>query len=257
MTRKRHAKSPEYAVSDEAAAYIADALMEFALQFEATHFARIRGTVNRLINEGHTRIIDADLADYFGSIPHAELLKSVARRVSDRHLLHLIKMWLEAPVEEDDGRGGKMRTTTARYTGRGVPQGAPISPLLANLYMRRFVLGWKKRGLETRLGAKIVVYADDLVICCRGDAEEGVTIMAPPICPVQAIGKPRRDRGAATQGDGARLIEVLHCRVRRSLVPHSDAAGNRRSAHARQRRRRASTPCLTLWREGDNPPMRR
>ena len=135
------------------------------------------GTVNRLINEGHTQIIDADLADYFGSIPHAELLKSVARRVSDRHLLHLIKMWLEAPVEEDDGRGGKTRTTPARDTGRGVPQGAPISPLLANLYMRRFVLGWKKRGLETRLGAKIVVYADDLVICCRGDAEEAMTEM--------------------------------------------------------------------------------
>ena len=135
------------------------------------------GAVDRLINEGHTRIIDADLADYFGSIPHAELLKSVARRVSDRHLLHLIKMWLEAPVEEDDGRGGKTRTTPARDTGRGVPQGAPISPLLANLYMRRFVLGWKKRGLETRLGAKIVVYADDLVICCRGDAEEAMTEM--------------------------------------------------------------------------------
>jgi group II intron reverse transcriptase/maturase len=134
-------------------------------------------TVGRLINGGHTRIIDADLADYFGSIPHAELLKSVARRVSDRHLLHLIKMWLEAPVEEDDGRGGKTRTTPARDTGRGVPQGAPISPLLANLYMRRFVLGWKKRGLETRLGAKIVVYADDLVICCRGDAEEAMTEM--------------------------------------------------------------------------------
>ena len=134
------------------------------------------GRVNRLINEGHTRIIDADLADYFGSIPHAELLKSVARRVSDRHLLHLIKMWLEAPVEEDDGRGGT-RTTTARDTGRGVPQGAPISPLLANLYMRRFVLGWKRRGLEARLGAKIVVYADDLVICCRGNAEEAMSEM--------------------------------------------------------------------------------
>jgi retron-type reverse transcriptase len=120
-------------------------------------------SVDRLINEGHTRIIEADLADYFGSIPHADLLKSVARRVSDRHMLHLIKMWLEAPVEEDDGKGGKRRTTTARDTGRGVPQGAPISPLLANLYMRRFVLGWKKRGLETRFGAKIVAYADDCV----------------------------------------------------------------------------------------------
>jgi group II intron reverse transcriptase/maturase len=135
------------------------------------------GAVDRLINEGHTRIIDADLADYFGSIPHAELLKSVARRVSDRHLLHLIKMWLEAPVEEDDARGGKTRTTTAKDTRRGVPQGAPISPLLANLYMRRFVLGWKKRGLETRFGAKIVAYADDLVICCRDKAEEAMSEM--------------------------------------------------------------------------------
>jgi group II intron reverse transcriptase/maturase len=134
-------------------------------------------TVGRLINGGYTRVIDADLTDYFGSIPHSELLKSVARRVSDRHMLHLIKMWVEAPVEEDDGHGGTKRTTTAKDTGRGVPQGAPISPLLANLYMRRFVLGWKKRGLETRLGAKIVSYADDLVICCKGSAEEAMTEM--------------------------------------------------------------------------------
>jgi retron-type reverse transcriptase len=85
-------------------------------------------SVDRVINEGHTRIIEADLADYFGSIPHAELLKSVARRASDRHMLQLIKMWLEAPVEEDDGKGSKRRTTTARDTGRGVPQGAPVTP---------------------------------------------------------------------------------------------------------------------------------
>ena len=113
------------------------------------------------------------LADYFGSIPHAELLKSVARRIVDRRVLHLIKMWLECPVEETDERGRKTRTTEARDNRRGIPQGSPISPLLANLYMRRFVLGWKKLGLERSLGSRIVTYADDLVILCRkGKAEE-------------------------------------------------------------------------------------
>jgi hypothetical protein len=86
-------------------------------------------------------------------------------------------MWLIAPVEEDEGRGGKKRTTPNKDLGRGVPQGAPISPLLSNLYMRRFVLGWKQRGLESRLRAKIVSYADDYVICCKGSAEEALVEM--------------------------------------------------------------------------------
>jgi len=111
----------------------------------------------------------------FGSIPHAELIKSVARRIVDRRVLHLIKMWLECPVEETDDRGRKTRTTEARDSRRGIPQGSPISPLLANLYMRRFVLGWKMLGLEQSLGSRIVTYADDLVILCRrGKAEEAL-----------------------------------------------------------------------------------
>src|SRR5215471_9582921 len=82
-------------------------------------------------------------------------------------------MWLECPVEETDDRGRKTRTTEARDNRRGIPQGSPISPLLANLYMRRFVLGWKMLGLERSLGSRIVTYADDLVILCRkGNAEE-------------------------------------------------------------------------------------
>ncbi len=84
-------------------------------------------------------------------------------------------MWLECAVEETDDRGRKTRTTEAKDQRRGIPQGSPLSPLLANLYMRRFVLGWKKLGLEHSLGSRIVTYADDLVILCRkGKAEEAL-----------------------------------------------------------------------------------
>jgi group II intron reverse transcriptase/maturase len=131
--------------------------------------------VEERLFRGHPEVVDADLTDYFGSIPHAELLKSVTRRIVDRRALHLIKMWLDCPVEETDDRGRKTRTTEARDKRRGIPQGSPISPLLANLYMRRFVLGWKKLGLERTLGSRIVTYADDLVILCRrGKAEEAL-----------------------------------------------------------------------------------
>ncbi len=134
--------------------------------------------VEETLFHGHPEVVDADLADYFGSIPHAELMLSLARRIVDRRVLHLIKMWLECSVEETDDRGRKTRTTEAKDSGRGIPQGSPISPLLANLYMRRFVLGWKKLGHEKSLGSRIVTYADDLVILCRkGNAEEALARM--------------------------------------------------------------------------------
>jgi len=133
--------------------------------------------VHRLLNQGFTQVVDADLGGYFDSIPHAELMRCLARRIVDGHLLHLIKMWLEMAVEETDGRGHRHRTTRNRDAGRGTPQGAPISPLLSNLYMRRFVRGWKVLGHARRLDARIVNYADDFVICCRGPAHEALAAM--------------------------------------------------------------------------------
>lgn len=133
--------------------------------------------VQELLTAGHRQVVDADLSGYFDSIPHAELLKSLARRISDGAMMRLLKMWLCMAVEEQDGRGRRRRTTRSRDEGKGTPQGAPISPLLSNLYMRRFVLGWEASGHRQRLGAFIVNYADDLVICCRGSAREALAAM--------------------------------------------------------------------------------
>ena len=166
-----------------AAVLVLEPIFEADLQLEQYAYRRGRSAldavkrVHKLINTGHVEIVDADLASYFDFLPHAELLKSVARRVVDGAMLHLLKMWLKAPVEETDERGRKRRNTGNRDEGRGTPQGSPISPLFSNLYMRRFVLGWKKLGHERRLGAYIVNYADDLVICCRGRAEEALATM--------------------------------------------------------------------------------
>jgi group II intron reverse transcriptase/maturase len=164
-------------VAQTAAGLVLEPIFEADLPDEQHAYRRGRGAldavkkVHALLNNGHTEVVDADLSGYFDSIPHVELMKSVARRISDGQMLKLIKMWLVMPVEETDDRGRKQRTTRAKDTKRGTPQGAPISPLLSNLYMRRFVLGWKVLGHEKRLDAHIVNYADDFVICCRGTAE--------------------------------------------------------------------------------------
>jgi group II intron reverse transcriptase/maturase len=116
--------------------------------------------------------VDADLSGYFDTIPHPELLKCLARRISDGAMLALLKQWLQMPVEESDGRGGKRRSNPALHHKQGTPQGAPISPLLSNLYMRRFVLGWKALGYAEKFQACIVNYADDFVILCRHGGRE-------------------------------------------------------------------------------------
>jgi RNA-directed DNA polymerase len=133
--------------------------------------------VTRLLGTGYTEVVDADLSGYFDGIPHAELMKSVSRRISDSRVLRLVKRWLETPVQETDAKGNCHRTTRNKDQGMGTPQGAPISPMLSNIYMRRFVKGWKTGGHEKRLAARIVNYADDFVICCRGTADEAMTVM--------------------------------------------------------------------------------
>lgn len=117
------------------------------------------------LQTGKREVVDGDLSDYFGSIPHGALMKCVARRVADGHVLSVIKAWLSVAVVERTDRGPRT-TTEARDARRGTPQGGVISPLLANLYFRRFLLGWRKFGLRES-EARVVNYADDFVICCR------------------------------------------------------------------------------------------
>lgn len=133
------------------------------------------GAVHQALKEGYTDVVDADLSKYFDTIPHADLLRSVARRVSDGRILHLLKLWLKAPVEETDEKGRKRRTG-GRKQGRGTPQGGVISPLLANIYMNRYLRAFRERGLGEELQAKVVSYADDFVILCRGTAEQALDV---------------------------------------------------------------------------------
>ena len=133
--------------------------------------------VHRWLNQGMREVVDADLSGYFDTIPHPELIKCLARRISDGAMLAVLKQWLQMPVEESDGRGGTRRSNPARRDKRGTPQGAPVSPLLSNLYMRRFVLGWKTLGHAQKLQAYIVNYADDFVILCRHTGKQASEAM--------------------------------------------------------------------------------
>ena len=130
--------------------------------------------VHRALCAGHTEVVDADVSKYFDTIPHADLMKSLARRISDRKLLRLLKRWLKAPVAERAEGGGWWFTGGKRAT-RGTPQGGVVSPLLANLHMNRYLRVFRLRGLDGRYGARLVNYADDFVVLCRSGAAEVLT----------------------------------------------------------------------------------
>jgi RNA-directed DNA polymerase len=127
--------------------------------------------VHRALCAGHSEVVDADVSKYFDTIPHAALMQVLARRLSDRKLLRLLKMWLKAPVAEPVPGGG-WRFTGGKRSTRGTPQGGVISPLLANLYMNRYLKVFRLRGLDRRYGARLVNYADDFVVLCRYGADE-------------------------------------------------------------------------------------
>jgi RNA-directed DNA polymerase len=130
-----------------------------------------------IVQRGKREVVDGDLSDYFNTIPHGELMRCVSRRITDGTLLAVIRQWLNVAVIER-GEHGERRTTEAKDKHRGTPQGGIISPLLSNLYFRRFLLAWQKFGFSQRLRAEVVNYADDLVILCPiGRGEEAMAAM--------------------------------------------------------------------------------
>jgi len=166
-------------VVQTAAKLILEPIFEADLEPEAYGYRPRRSAqdairkVHKLLCEGYTDVVDADLSKYFDTIPHRELLLSVARRIVDRDVLRLIKMWLKVPVEERDEDGNR-RLTGGKSSSRGTPQGGVISPLLANLYMNRFLKYWRISGRSETFQARVVNYADDFVILSRGSAAEAL-----------------------------------------------------------------------------------
>jgi RNA-directed DNA polymerase len=167
-------------VVQTAAKFVLEPIFEADFEDNAYGYRPVRGAVDavkevhRLICRGYTDVVDADLSRYFDSIPHDALLKSVARRIVDRRVLRLIKLWLKAPIEERDDGDGTRRIGGGKSSTRGTPQGGVASPLLANIYMNRFLKYWRLTGCGEAFRAHVVAYADDFVILSRRYAAEAL-----------------------------------------------------------------------------------
>ena len=222
-------------VAQTAAMLVLSPIFEADLQVEQYAYRPGRSAhdavkrVHRLLNAGYREVVDADLSDYFGQIPHAELIRSIARRVSDGRVLGWIKAWLEMAVEEDDGNGGRRRTNRARRERRGTPQGAPISPLLSNVYMRRFIVGWKVLGYAQRFKAEIVNYADDLTVLGKTPAAEMLAAVETLMKGLRLTVNAEKTRCCQVPEDS---IEFLGYRIGRNYRPQTGRAyiGTRPSA---------------------------
>jgi len=166
-------------VAQTAAKLVIEPIFEADLEPTAYGYRPGRGAtdavraVHGLLWQGHYDVVDADLSKYFDTIPHQELMRSVARRIVDRHVLRLIKLWLRSPVQAPEKDGGPSGTGGQAST-KGTPQGGVISPILANLYMNRLLKYWRLGGFGERMHAHIVAYADDLVILSCGHAVEAL-----------------------------------------------------------------------------------
>jgi RNA-directed DNA polymerase len=166
-------------VIQTAAKIVIEPIFEADFEDNAYGYRPTRGAVDavkevhRHLCRGYADVVDADLSKYFDTIPHSELIKSVARRVVDRNVLRLIKMWLRAPIEERDADGTRRMSGGKRNT-RGTPQGGVASPLLANIYMNRFLKHWRLTESGDTFRAHVVSYADDFVILSRGRAAEAL-----------------------------------------------------------------------------------
>src|SRR5438477_9214431 len=166
-------------VIQTAAKLVLEPIFEADFEDNAYGYRPARGAVDavkdvhRHICRGYPDVVDADLSRYFDSIPHDDLIKSVARRIVDRHVLRLIKLWLKVPIEERD-RDGTRRMYAGKRNRHGTPQGGVVSPMLANIYMNRFLKHWRLTGRGEAFRAHVVAYADDFVILSRGHAVEAL-----------------------------------------------------------------------------------
>ena len=120
--------------------------------------------IRQTLKAGFSEVLDADLSSYFDTIDHGKLIKCLERRISDRSVLKLIRMWLKSDIVEDDGKGGRK----TRRSRKGTPQGGVISPLLANVFLHEFDKRFHSlEGPRSFANARLVRYADDWVIMAR------------------------------------------------------------------------------------------